>query len=91
MSIKTSILDAGLAMWPHVSVRGLARRIGVTHTAVLYYFSDLDGLRSAVASHAVETDCSRVICHLITEKHPAIGGMLETDRRRHMLNLCNAS
>lgn len=85
--IKKSILQAGLALWPKVTARGIGRQLGMTHSNVLYHFDNADNLANAVASYAVETGESRVIVQLITAKHTAIDGMKAADRAKHMATI----
>ncbi len=67
--MKKMILDTGVKLWPNVTAREIARRLGVTHPAVGYHFGET--LRDAVAEHAVETGNARVIAQLIVSKHKA--------------------
>lgn len=80
---KRRILDAGLRVWPTLSVRMIGRALGMSHSNVLYYFSDSEILRNAIAAHAVECGDSRVIRYLLAEGHAAIAGMSEVDRLAH--------
>lgn len=85
--IKKSILQAGLALWPNVTARGIGRRLDMTHSNVLYHFDTADKLVSAVASYAVEIGEIRVIVQLIVAKHAAIGGMKSADRAKYMATI----
>lgn len=79
---KKRILDTGAKMWPEVSARAIARRIGMTHAAIAYYFTD--DLKDAIAAHAVQMGNSRVIAQLIASKHKAVRGLSAEDRAKHM-------
>jgi AcrR family transcriptional regulator len=83
-ALKRSILDAGVAMWPDVTARSIARQIGTSHTIVLYHFRDIVGLKAAIAEHAVLTCDSRVIAQLIATKHPAVDSMPAETIARYM-------
>lgn len=76
------ILDTGVKLWPEVSAREIARRIGMTHAAVAYYFTD--DLKDAVAIHAVRTGNSRVIAQLIARKHKAVRKLNTEERMKHL-------
>lgn len=80
--MKKKILDAGVKLWPNVTAREIARRIGADHPLVIYHFGS--GLMDAIASHAVDTGNSRVIAQLIATKHKAVRKMDALERQKHM-------
>jgi predicted transcriptional regulator len=80
--LRKKILDVGLKVWPNVKTCEIARKLGISHPNVSYYFRR--GLKDAVAQHAVETGHSQVIAQLILTKHKAIRNMPLTERRKHM-------
>lgn len=85
---RREILDTGLKAWAsdptNVTVRYIARQMGVTHGTVMYHFVSIVELRNAIAEHAVKVGESRVIAQLIATRHPAIADMNEKTRRNHM-------
>lgn len=85
--LKKNILDAGVALWPNVSARAIARTIGTSHTKVLYHFGNIDGLRSAVAKHAVDLGDSKVIAQLLAVRHPAVARMSNNDAQKYLGSL----
>jgi AcrR family transcriptional regulator len=77
---KAQILEAGLALWPNVTARSIARALDMTHPGVLYHFGSAEKLCEAVAAHAVRTRDARVVPQLIVAHHPAVAGMGAADR-----------
>lgn len=86
---RRDLLDAALAIWATdpagVTLRGVARRAGVSHGVVTYHFGSLDGLQADAASLAVSEGHSRVIAQLIATRHPAVRDMDEETRHAHMM------
>lgn len=82
--VKSVILDTGVKMWPNVSARAIGRELSMTHSAVLYHFGDIEALKNAVATRAVELKESAIIVELIAQKHPSIADMTDAERQRHM-------
>lgn len=78
------ILDAGLTLWPNISARGVAAAMKpkMAHPTVMYHFPD--NLEDAIARHAVETGCSRVIAQLIATNHKAIRKLSPAERTKHL-------
>lgn len=91
--IKRKILDTGLKLWrknPNsVSARGIGAIIGMTHSAVLYHFKNAEGMRNAIANHAVALNDSKIIMHLIAEGHPSVAHMSSRESAKHMRNMNN--
>jgi len=84
-STRDKILDAGVALWPHVSPSSVARAMGLnSHVNVLYYFKTTQALKDAVAQHAVDTENSKVIVQLLAVDHKVVKNMRLTDRARHL-------
>lgn len=84
-STRDKILDAGVALWPHVSPSSVAREMGLnSHVNVLYYFKTTQALKDAVAQHAVDTGNSKVIVQLLAVGHTVVSKMRPTDRARHL-------
>ena len=77
---KEEILKAGLELWPDVTPSTIARKIGITHTAVLYHFSNV---KEAVAQYAVDNDCSPVIVQMLATNHKLVKDMPAAERLRH--------
>lgn len=85
--IKERILEIGLTLWPHISAREIGRQMNMSHSAILYHFDDADGLRDAIAKHAVETGNSGIIVQLLAINHPATKGMETQLRDKHMATI----
>lgn len=83
-ALKRNILEAGVALWPNVTARAVARQIGTSHTIVLYHFGDIAGLKIAIAKHAIETGNSSVIAQLIAVRHPAVARMSDATAAKHL-------
>lgn len=82
--VRAAILAAGLELWrcdpSTVSARGIGRRLGMTHSAVLYHHGTIAALRDAVAAHAVAMGDAVVIPMLIVARHPAVSRMPDIER-----------
>jgi AcrR family transcriptional regulator len=79
---REKILEAGVKLWPHVTLQSIASLTGMTHPAILYHFPD-GTIKGAVAEYAVKIGESRVIVALMAEKHPAVLKLPAADRIRH--------
>lgn len=78
---KQAILDAGLALWPNVSARGIGKRLGMTHPACLYHFGTSAALKDAIAREAVRIGRADVIRQLIVTGHPAVAHLTVAERQ----------
>lgn len=81
---KEEILKAGLELWPDVTPSTIATKIGITHAAVLYHFSNV---KEAVAQYAVDNDCSKVIVQMLATNHKLVKDMPAAERLRHFSSL----
>ena len=72
---KEQILQAGLALWPNVTARSIARALDMTHPGVLYHFSTAEALSNAVAAYAVRIGDAQIVPQLIVAHHPVVAGM----------------
>ena len=79
---KLLMLDTGVKLWPNVTARAIARKIGLSHSAVAYHFKD--DLLNQVAAHAVDTGNSKVITQLIATNHKAVRKLSPSDRLKHL-------
>lgn len=77
---KEEILKAGLELWPDVTPSTIAAKLGITHAAVLYHFSNV---KEAVAQYAVDNDCSKVIVQMLATNHKLVKDMPAAERLRH--------
>ena len=66
---RIAILNAGLELWPDVTPSTIAKKLNITHAAVLYHFNNV---KNAVAYYAVNTHCLPVIVQLIAVGHEAV-------------------
>lgn len=81
--VRLKILEAGLKVWPDVTASSVARAGGFNSpNAVLYHFPRKT-LKNAVAEHAVDTGCSKVIVQLIAHGHKATRKMTKEQRDKH--------
>lgn len=81
--VKERILNAGLKVWPDVTLSSVARAAGFkSHRSVSYHFAP-DVLKDAIAEHAIKTGNSRVIVQLVAIGHPAIENMSPRERAKH--------
>ena len=79
---REKILDAGVKLWPEVSLSAIGRETGLTHAAISYHFP-LEQLRDKIAEHAVKKKTSRIIIQLIAERHPAVEDLSTGERSAH--------
>lgn len=83
---KDKILNAGIDMWLEnplsVTANGIASKIGLTHGTVLYNFPN--GVRNAVAEHAVKIGNSRIIVQLIALNHESIITLSAIEKSKHL-------
>jgi AcrR family transcriptional regulator len=86
--VKASILATGLELWrdnaASVSARKIGQRLGMTHGAVLYHFTNADGMKHALAVEAVRTGDAVIVPMLIAAKHPAVCDMPGVERARYL-------
>lgn len=87
-----NILVAGVSIWAEqgerfVTSRNIAKMIGRTHAAVVYYFHTAEDMREAIAKHAVETKNATVICKLIASNHSAVADMATPVRMKWLDSL----
>jgi AcrR family transcriptional regulator len=84
--MRQKILETGLKIWRTdpfgVTARNIARRMGVSHSGVLYYFNG--DLKDCIAFYAVERKDAKVIAQLIATGHPAVAGMSKRERMRYI-------
>lgn len=66
---RFEILETGLMLWPDVTAAGIARKLGIKHSSVLYHFSNL---KDAIAAYALKVNDKRVISMMILVNHPFI-------------------
>lgn len=89
-TMKEAILSHGLALWRQdvgfVSARAIAKRLGMTHSAILYHFGTSEALKAAIAGEAVRVGCRVIVPQLIVANHPAAAG-IDPARRAAFLSL----
>lgn len=83
---REKILNAGVKIWPEMSLSKIGRETGLTHAAISYHFP-LEQLRDRVAEHAVAIGESRVIVQLIAEKHPAVDHLTAGEKSAHFFTV----
>lgn len=85
---KSAILEAALRSARNglhcVTLRGVARVVGVDHRTVVWYFADVAGLRAAVATEAILRDDTQAIARLVMDGHPSVAGWSASKRRRYL-------
>ncbi len=86
--VKAAILTTGLALWREnagsVSARRIAKRLNITHAAVLYHYGTAAAMHDAIACEAVRIGDAAIVPMLIAAKHPAADSLSATDRRRFL-------
>jgi AcrR family transcriptional regulator len=81
---RAAILDAGLALWPDVTARGVGKALKMTHAGVFHHYPTTAALKDAVAAEAVRIGDERVIRQLIVTGHPAADSLGQADRARYL-------
>lgn len=86
---KEDILSTGVSMWLEnpmtVNAHAIAKKMGMTHGAVMYHFPD--GVRDAVADHAVKTGNTNIICQLIASGHKAVNNLTAMERAFYLAKI----
>lgn len=86
--VRASILATGLDLMrtdpATLSARRIGKRLGLTHSAVLYHYGNAAALKDAVAAHAVAAGDAPCIRYLIAMRHPAVDRMPQSERSRWM-------
>ena len=86
---KEKMLITGVEMWLEnpmsVNAHAIAKRMKMTHAAVLYYFPD--SARDAVAEYAISTGNSKIICQLIASGHKAANQLTALERAFHLASM----
>lgn len=81
---KRRILETGVRLWhsssDNVTARAIARELGITHPAVSYHFPD--GIKHAVAEHAIKISDSRIIVQLIAVNHKLVSHFTENEKKK---------
>ena len=83
---REKILNAGVELWPDVTLSAVARKLDMTHAAISYHVP-FHLLKQKVAEHAVATGNSRVIVQLISEKDPAVAHLTPGERSAHLFSV----
>lgn len=81
---REKILRAGLEMWPNVTALGIAKKLTIKHTTVLYHFKDV---RKAVEQHGLDNDISKIIVYLIITNDKRVSNMSDTLKTEHFLKV----
>lgn len=82
--IEQKILNAGVALWPDVTLSAIARALDLnSHVNIFHYFKNVKELKDAIAVYAVKTGNSRVIMQLVAADHAAVKDLSQADRIRH--------
>lgn len=83
-SVKQDALNAGIELWPHITVRSVAKKIGVAHSAVLYHFKSLEQLKNSIATHAIDTHNVGVVSQMIVSDHPMARTLTAKERQSYL-------
>lgn len=83
---KQRILEAGVKLWPNITVRAIAAKLGISHPLICYHFGKK--IEEAIITYAIEAGKSRVIAQLIATKHPAVRKMNPVERQKHLDAVC---
>jgi AcrR family transcriptional regulator len=86
---KASIIKAGMDLWrdgseTDVSSRKIAATIGISHAAVLYWFTSASEMRDVIANAAVVLNDPIIVPKLIVARHPAVANMPAEKRQLYL-------
>ena len=91
MSILTkhAILAAGLTVWREggqdkVTIPAIAGKLGKTHSAIYHYYKSAEALREDLIIEAIRMSDPVIVPQLITSRHPSVGGMSPSSKRRFL-------
>lgn len=88
---RESIILIGLQVWrenpDRVNMTHVGSLVGITHAAVAYHFDSSDGLRNAIAEHAVRINDPVVVPMLIAARHPATAALPAAVKAAHLSSL----
>lgn len=84
--MKTKILNAGLVLYPDVTITTIAEYLNTSKPSVHYHFK-ADEIRAAVEEHAVQKDNQRVISKMIALKSDRVA---HWDKRAKLIYLVDS-
>lgn len=88
---REAILAAGLvearAGLAAVTMRGIARSVGVSHKQIARSFGTVEAMRQAIAAEAVARGDRQVIGRLVVDNHPAVAGLAASERVGYVTGL----
>lgn len=89
--VKLAIIAAGLDLWrtdpASVSARKIGQRVGLTHSACLYHFGNIDCLKESIAYAAVELRDYIIVPQLIAIRHNAVAHLTAEERAEYLTYL----
>lgn len=88
--VKADIIATGLELWREggeskVSARGIGKRVGLTHSGVLYHWENSAAkLKRAIADEAVRLGDAAIVPRLILDNHPAVAHLDMAARQAYL-------
>lgn len=83
--MKHKILDAGLQVYPNVTITNIANVLGVSTPSVFYHFKSNEILE-AVEEYAVEIEHKQVIAQMITAKSDKMNFMTDKEKLKYLVD-----
>lgn len=83
--MKTKILDAGLRLYPNVTITRVAELLEVSKPSVFYHFNAAE-IKEAVEEYAVEIDDKQVIAQMITAKSGGVSHITDKDKLKYLVD-----
>jgi len=83
--MKNKILDAGLRVYPNVTITRIADDLGASKPAVFYHFR-ADEIKEAVEDYAVEIDDGYVIAQMITAKAEGVAHISDKEKLKYLVD-----
>lgn len=86
MSTYNRIIEAALNIWridgaTAVSLRNVAKVVGMSHVGLLHHVGTAEAMRDATAKEAVRIGDPVIVPQLIVSKHDAVAALSEETRR----------
>ena len=83
--MKHKILDAGLQVYPNVTITNVAKVLGISPPSVFYHFTG-DEILEAVEDYAVEIEHKQVIAQMITAKNERVGELTDKEKLKYLVD-----
>lgn len=83
--MKTKILDAGLKLYPNVTVTKIAKALNTSRSRVFYHFRASE-IKDAVEEYAIEVDDKYVIAQMVAARTELVKDMSDKEKLRYLID-----